>query len=187
MKNIFTDGWELRCDAQFQARNNDKIKAYICSPLRADTINDVRKNMLTAKAYMLYALEAIGIYAYAPHAYLPIILSDDDSNQRQLALQFGTCLLAQSNLLYVCGDRITEGMKSEIIYAARLNKQINTFNVSVYMQVVELLSALNANTDIVSLHLGYSPLGSARPITEYLLNPMCGSFKIKESYNGLPV
>lgn len=69
MKNIFNEGWELRCEAQFQSHSQDSFKAYVCSPLRADTLEDVRKNMLAAKAYMLYALETIGIYAYAPHAF----------------------------------------------------------------------------------------------------------------------
>lgn len=185
MKNVFTDGWELRCDAIFQAHNNDAIKAYICSPLKADTLDGVRKNMLTAKAYMLYALEVLGIYAYAPHAFLPVFLCDEHPNERKLALQIGKFALALSSLVYVCGDCITEGMKGEIIYAAKLGKQIYTFNVAMHAEVAQILLAHNLNTGLNSLHLEYAPMGSSRPVTESML--YCSSPRIKERYYGLRV
>lgn len=183
MNNIFTDGWESRCEAQFLDRNNDKLKAYICSPLRADTVDEVRKNMLTAKAYMLYALEAIGVYAYAPHAFMPIFLSDENPSQRKLALQIGMQMLAFSNFLYICGDCITDGMKCEIIYAAKLGKQIYVFNPSVYTEIIVMLAFQELDIKLVSLHEGYKPLGSSRPITEYMLTDL----RNKEQYNGLSI
>ena len=183
MNNIFMPGWELRCEAQFLARNNDKLKAYICSPLRAKTPDEVRKNMLTAKAYMLYALDTMGIYAYAPHAYLPIFLSDEDPDQRELALQTGINMLALSDFLYVCGEHISAGMQNEIIQAAKLNKQIYVFNPSVYTNVIIMLAYQDLDIRLVSLHEGYKPLGSSRPVTEYMLTDM----RMKERYNGLPI
>lgn len=168
MKNIFNEGWELRCEAQFQSHSQDGFKAYICSPLRADTLEGVRKNMLAAKAYMLYALETLGIYAYAPHAFLPVFLCDEHPNERKLALQIGKFALALSNLLYVCGDRITEGMKGEIVYAAKLGKSIHVFNENVYALVKEIVDGEGRDPETVQLLLGYAPLGSSCPVTEFM-------------------
>lgn len=86
MKNIFTEGWELRYEAESMAHNKDKIQAYVCSPLRAAISADVQRNMRTARAYMAYAFEAMHFNAVAPHAYLPVILDDNKPSERALAL-----------------------------------------------------------------------------------------------------
>lgn len=187
MKNIFTEGWELRCEAQFQSHNQDEIKAYICSPLRSNTSEGVMRNMLAAKAYMLYALEAMRIYAYAPHAFLPMFLNDERPNERQLALQFGLYALALSSFVYVCGSRITEGMKGEIVYAARLKKRIYTFNSAVYQETRKILIEEGEDTDLVSLDLFYSPLGSACPVTDFMQTQLGVQSSLKGVCNALPI
>lgn len=187
MKNIFTEGWELRCEAQFQSHNQDNVKAYICSPLREDTLEGVRKNMLAAKAYMLYALEKMKIYAYAPHAFLPVFLSDEKPNERKLALQICKYALAFSNIVYVCGNRITEGMKGEIVYAARLKKQIYTFNSAVYQETKNILIKEGGDTNLINLNLLYSPLGSARPITDFMQTQLSVKSNIVGVRNALPI
>ena len=187
MKNIFSDGWELRCEAQFQSHNQDKIKAYLCSPLRADSADAIRHNMQKAKAYMLYALEFTGVFAYAPHAYLPIYLHDDNPVHRKLALQFGSYMLAFSNMLYVCGDRITDGMRSEIAYAARLGKPIYVFNKNIYAAVQDVVVSENGDPNTVRLLLGYSPLGSNCPVTEFIRTQLCVAETAKEWRYGVSV
>lgn len=187
MKNIFTEGWELRCETQFQSHNQDEIKAYICSPLRADTSEGVLRNMLIAKAYMLYMLEAMRIYAYAPHAFLPIFLNDERPDERNLALQFSKCALAFSSFICVCGNRITEGMKGEIIYAARLKKRIYTFNSAVYEKTREILSEEGEDTDLISLDLFYSPLGSACPITDFMQTQLSVQSNVKGVRNAVSI
>lgn len=43
------------------------------------------------------------------------------------------------NIVLVCGNRLSEGMKGEIKYAARLNKQIYTFNTEIYSEVQKIV------------------------------------------------
>ena len=168
MKNIFTAGWELRYEAQFLNHNKDKIKAYVCSPLRDNSVDAVQRNMLSAKAYMVYAYEAMNFTVAAPHAYLPVILDDDRPDERNLALQFGLQLLALSDIILVCGNRVSEGMRGEIRYAARLKKPIYTFNNELYLKVKEIVKADNEDAELVSLHLAHSPLGSQCPVTNFI-------------------
>lgn len=181
MKNIFTAGWELRYEAQFLNHSKDKIKAYVCSPLRGNTPEAMQQNMLTAKAYMAYAYETMNFSVVAPHAYLPVILDDDRPDERALALQFGLQLLALSNIVLVCGNRISEGMRGEIRYAARLKKPIYTFNTELYSEVTEIVKGDDENTELVSLHLAHSPLGSHCPITNFIQTKLGVSPMLKEN------
>ena len=187
MKNIFTEGWELRYEAEFIAHNKDKIQAYICSPLRAATSAEVQRNMRTARAYMVYAFEAMHFSAVAPHAYLPVILDDDKPSEMALALQIGLQMLFFCNIILVCGDRISEGMKGEIRYAARLNKQIYTFNTEMYSEVQQIVSKDGKNPELVSLHLGHSPLGSSCPVTNFMQTKLDVTVLVKERSNAVSV
>lgn len=188
MKNIFTDGWELRYEAQFLDHNKDKIRAYICSPLRGESLDAVQRNMFAAKAYMAYAYERLNCTVAAPHAYLPVILDDDKPNERALALQFGLQLLEISNIVLVCGNRISEGMRGEIKHAAKLKKQIYTFDTKLYSEVVEIIRENGADTELVSLHLAYSPLGSPCPVTNFIQTHLdVTSLAVKEIRNAVSV
>ncbi len=187
MKNIFTEGWELRYEAEFMVHNKDKIQAYVCSPLRAATGAEVQRNMRTARAYMVYAFEAMHFSAIAPHAYLPIVLDDDKPSERALALQIGLQMLAFCDIVLVCGNRISEGMKGEIKYAVRLNKQIYTFNTEMYSEVQKIVSDEGENTELVSLHLEHSPLGSACPVTNFIQTKLDVSVLAKEKPNAVSV
>ena len=181
MKNIFTAGWELRYEAQFLNHSKDRIKAYICSPLRDDRVEAMQRNMLTAKAYMVYAYEVMNCTVAAPHAYLPVILDDDKPDERKLALQFGLQLLELSNIVLVCGNRISEGMKNEIKHAASLNKPIYTFNTDMYSEVMEIVNECYGDTELVSLHLSHSPLGSPYPVTNYIQTKLGPPSMLKEN------
>lgn len=187
MKNIFTEGWELRYEAEFMVHNKDKIQAYICSPLRAATSAEVQRNMRTARAYMAYAFEAMHFSAIAPHAYLPVILDDDKPSERALALQIGLQMLAFCNIVLVCGDRISEGMKGEIRYASRLNKQIYVFNTDMYSKVQQIVCEDGGNSELVSLHLGHSPLGSSCPVTNFIQTKLDVTVSVKERPNAVSV
>ena len=61
-----------------------------------------------------------GCRAVATHAYLPLLLDDNDPAERELALEFGIKLLATCDALIVCGARITSGMAGEIKKAMEL-------------------------------------------------------------------
>lgn len=116
-----------------------KERAYICSPLRADTIEDFMLNMRAAKAYMYYALVKMDLPARAPHAFLPMLLCDAVPKERETALQFGLKLLEMSDTVLVCGNRISEGMLGEIAYAAALKKEIRVYEKSILDEVVKIV------------------------------------------------
>ena len=61
METIFTENWEQRLEMQFLRNDRCKRRAYICSPLSAETDNDFIRNMHSARAYMFYASEKMGL------------------------------------------------------------------------------------------------------------------------------
>lgn len=126
--NIFTDNWESRLESQFLKNNRCCKKVYICSPLSAETDEEMLSNMRNARAYMYYAMTVMGYAARAPHAYLPMLLCDKIPSERAAALTFGLQLLSDSDMLFVCGSRISQGMRGEILHAVSLNMSIYTFD-----------------------------------------------------------
>ena len=61
-------------------------RAYICSPCTAGTAKGVQGNVQAARFYMWYAFENMEVIARAPHAYLPILLSDKPVSYTHLTL-----------------------------------------------------------------------------------------------------
>ena len=154
-KEIFTQGWEARLNEQMLTYNRCKKKAYICSPLGATKKEQVLVNMRDAKAYMYYASETLGCVARAPHAYLPALLCDKIPAERALALEFGLKLLEQCEILLVCGERISDGMLSEIIRSTKLNMDILVFDNDVYIQTKKIVTANGGDKSIVSLDINH--------------------------------
>lgn len=77
MENIYHEGWEQELVYQFLPYDRCKKRAYICSPLSADTNEGIAQNMQAARAYMFYAMKRMCMNASAPHAYIPMILCDN--------------------------------------------------------------------------------------------------------------
>lgn len=102
-------------------------KFYICSPLHAETEEEIKKNMERAKLYMQEVTSLTGVRCVAPHAFLPEILDDNNAEERQLAIEFGLALLKQCSGIVVCGDRISSGMAGEIETAKELGLPIFYF------------------------------------------------------------
>lgn len=134
MENIYYEGWEQELVYQFLPNDRCRKRAYICSPLSADTEEGIVRNMQTARAYMFYAMKKMGMNASAPHAYLPMILCDNVPSDRALALQFGLELLKNSDILLICGNRISAGMRGEIAHAVRLRIPLVAFDKAVYLE-----------------------------------------------------
>lgn len=140
-------GWEhelerLLLNAQ---RDNWLHKAYICSPCRADTAEGLLSNMRRARFYMYYAHKEMRVRARAPHAYLPTILTDAKPAERSLALRFGLGLMELSDRCFVCGDRITSGMRGEIEKAAELGCPICVFNPDLLTEVRKIITRKGCN------------------------------------------
>lgn len=73
--------------------------------------------------YCRYALEQ-GCDFITPHLIYPQVLNDRDPAERQRGIQMGLRFLSKCNELWVCCDQITEGMKTEIVEAKRLEIRI---------------------------------------------------------------
>lgn len=100
-------------------------KVYVASPLRAPTRAEVRRNMEYARrAVETLLAKRPGLRAYAPHAYLPDMLDDELPDERDTALAIGRMILDSCDAIYVCGDKITNGVKSEINVAIAEGKTI---------------------------------------------------------------
>ena len=91
-------------------RNKDSPIAYICSPYSGDT----RRNTQAARRYSRYATDR-GCIALAPHLLLPQYLSEE--TERELAISTDLRFLDMCQELWVCGNRISEGMRREIVHA----------------------------------------------------------------------
>lgn len=120
---------------------SNKKRAYICSPLYAESFKDFVDNMEQARMYMTITMRNFRIPARAPHAYIPTILCDDIPAERALALEFGKRLLELSDVLFVCGSRLSEGMKGEILRAAELKMEIMVFNEKLYEKVKKYIKS----------------------------------------------
>lgn len=98
-------------------------KVYICSPFAGDT----EANVANALRYCRFALSK-GKFPIAPHCYLPRFMDDSNPAERELALSFGVRMLYECRELWVFGDRISEGMKKEILAAKWRTIRIRRFN-----------------------------------------------------------
>lgn len=136
-------------EQQFLSQQDQQVRAYICSPLSAKTDEEFVENMHRAREYMYYAAKEMGLAARAPHAYLPMLLCDRIPNERALALQFGLRLLEESEILLVCGDRISLGMQGEILHAISIKARILTFSHQMYLKVCEYVRKQNGSPELV--------------------------------------
>lgn len=95
-------------------------KIYICSPLAAPCWLDMHNNMETARYYAGFVSRIFSCRTLATHAYLPLLLRDDEPEERAIALEMGLRLLATCDALMICGAHISNGMAGEIRKAQEL-------------------------------------------------------------------
>jgi len=129
-----------------------RSRIYICSPLRGADWAEVQRNMLAARFYMYQVLLHDHEPAHAPHAYLPLFYCDDKPGERSDALAIGLSLLAGSKALYVCGDRITAGMRNEIIHALICKIPITVFNPNLTDEVRRLFRKAMASPRLLRMN-----------------------------------
>ncbi len=90
-------------------------KVYICSPLGGD----IDRNLQRVKRYTEYALKC-GTAPVVPHFYA-LCLDDNDPKEREIGLTAGLSLLWFCDELWLFGNLITEGMRSELAFCRNLN------------------------------------------------------------------
>ena len=96
-------------------------KVYVCAPLGGN----VESNLKKVRTYTEYALRC-GTAPVVPHFYAEC-LDDNDPKDREIGLAAGLSLLWFCDELWIFGEEITEGMKSEIQLCKSLH--IRTRNV----------------------------------------------------------
>ena len=148
--NIFTDNWESRLESQFLKNNRCCKKVYICSPLSAETDEEMLSNMRNARAYMYYAMT---------------VMCDKIPSERAAALTFGLQLLSDSDMLFVCGSRISQGMRGEILHAVSLNMSIYTFDDAMYVMVQKLVTQNGGNKSLVKFKPEHYMLSFDAPLS----------------------
>lgn len=131
-------GTRQKINASYELRLRwcqDKPRVYICSPLGAEDAAGIQQNMLAARRYCDVAEQMQEVVAKAPHAWLPEFLDDHNSNERQIGLDVGIAMLESADAVFVCGDRISAGMKAEILLAKENNITIHSFHPEVSAEI----------------------------------------------------
>lgn len=95
---------------------------YICSPFSGDTETNIEK----ARKYCRHAVDK-GSIPIAPHLYFPQFMSDENPQERNLAIFMDIVLLSKCVELWVFGETITKGMSVEIEKAKRKGQPIRYF------------------------------------------------------------
>ena len=147
------EGWEADLEYQLLLDQKDRYskRAYICSPCTDSSKKAVQRNIRAARFYMYITKKELCFTARAPHAYLPILLSDAIPAERALALRIGLNVLESNDMILVCGNRITGGMRGEIEHAAKLGVPILVFHADLYIEVRKIVTRAGAAKQLVSL------------------------------------
>ncbi|MDL2248838.1 hypothetical protein LJB89_03995 [Tyzzerella sp. OttesenSCG-928-J15] len=88
---------------------------YVCSPLRGDIAGNIEK----ANGYCR-EIALKGNIPLAPHCVFTQYLNDNNPKERELGIKMGLNLLNKCDYIVICGDRISEGMLSELYHAYSL-------------------------------------------------------------------
>ena len=115
--------------------------------------------MYAARFYMYYVQHYFGYLARAPHAYLPLLVDDDNLLERSLALSFGLDLLECSDKVLICGERLSPGMVAEINYALDHRKPIEVFHPVLYERIKEIAGKRNAGDMPLNWNHAHPKLG----------------------------
>lgn len=95
---------------------------YICSPFSGDTETNTEK----ARKYCRHAVDK-GCIPIAPHLFFPQFMSDENPQERNLAIFMDIVLLSKCAELWVFGETISKGMSVEIEKAKRKGQPIRYF------------------------------------------------------------
>lgn len=93
-----------------------KQLVFICSPYRGKTPEETQQNIIKAKWYCRLAY-ALGHIPFAPHLYFTHFLLDNCETERKDGMAMGKVIMLQCAEVWVCGEKISDGMQSEITYA----------------------------------------------------------------------
>ena len=89
--------------------------AYVCSPCAGN----ITKNTAKAKEYSRIVYEH-GYTPIASHLLFSQFINDNIPEERSEVIRMNQVLIRKSRIMFVCGDEITDDMKSEMLYAKRI-------------------------------------------------------------------
>lgn len=107
-----------------------KPLVYIASPLSGD----VEQNLEFARKACRFAIER-EVTPFAPHLLYTQMLDDSSPADRQLGIDMGNQMLELCDELWLCGDRISEGMANEKELAEQLGISIHQINAEDILEV----------------------------------------------------
>jgi hypothetical protein len=96
---------------------------YICSPYAGD----VDENVKNARRYSRFAVDK-GYLPITPHLLFTQFLDDGLQRERDLGMFFGIVLMSKCSEVWVFGDYISSGMKTEIEIAERKGYNVKYFD-----------------------------------------------------------
>lgn len=99
-------------------------RAYICSPLSADTKEKRSHNMEQAKFYLMQMKRLYHCRTFASHAHMPLMLDDTIAEEREAGMRIGRVLIELCDTLIICGRHVSNGMKEEIQTALTSGKEV---------------------------------------------------------------
>ena len=102
---------------------------YVCSPYAWNT----NYNMENARKYSRFIILS-GYIPITPHIYFTQFLSDDIPKERDLGIQVGSYLMDICSEIWVFGNYISRGMKSEIKRAKEMGYKIRYFTTEMEEQ-----------------------------------------------------
>lgn len=105
-----------------------KGMVYVCSRYAGKDREEVEENVRQAREYSRFVVrhEAVPV---TPHLLYPQFLDDGDWKEREIGKRCGLWLLTCCDELWIFWrDGISEGMREEIRWAARLGKKVRFIN-----------------------------------------------------------
>ena len=94
----------------------ERKMVYVCSPFAGDYM----VNTENTKKYCKYVMDQ-GYVPFAPHIMFASFLDDTDPVQRTKGCTLGLEMLERVDEIWVFGDRISSGMKNEILFSEKFN------------------------------------------------------------------
>ena len=130
---------------------------YICSPYAGNT----EENIAFARQACGYAIRQ-GAVPLAPHLLYPQILNDSVLEERETGIRLGLEILERCEEFWICGDRMSAGMKREAAYAKARGIPVRRIPVCEIMEsqtVQEMGEAIREGAETSQSHQRNVPLG----------------------------
>ena len=89
--------------------------AYVCTPDAGNTAKNANK----ARKYSKTVYDH-GYTPMIPHLLFSQFLDEHIPEERDEVMRMNRVLIRKSRIMFVCGDEITDDMKSEMLYAKRI-------------------------------------------------------------------